>query len=269
MSELDIIVDKPSVSNINEDVAESIDLEVVSLEERANRIRHHFQNFYTSIINIGFELIAAKKQIGHGGWAEWLQNEFKWTQQTANNYMRVAERFGNEQLKNVFQFQPSVLIKMLELPKGDEQAFIEAQAQAGKPVENQSAREVQKSVKEWNRNKALKTSIVGTSSINEESTTPKPSEHNNENTTESEFTETNTPEENTGNIVINRTEEETMLNVVNFEVPQIQAVWELITKTDLPDLKPIQVELLNLMEHLTERMEKLHNEYKKLLELDS
>ena len=58
-------------------------------------------------------------------------------------------------------------------------------------------------------------------------------------------------------------------NSVEFQVPQIQAVWELIIKTDLPDLKPIQVELLNLMNHLTERMERLHNEYEKLLALDN
>ena len=35
---------------------------------------------------------------------------------------------------------------MLALPEGDEEAFIEIQAQAGSSVENQSARQVQQAV---------------------------------------------------------------------------------------------------------------------------
>lgn len=58
MSELDIIVDESSVSNIDEDV--------VSLEERANRIRQLTADVTRGFIDIGFELIAAKKEIGHG-----------------------------------------------------------------------------------------------------------------------------------------------------------------------------------------------------------
>ena len=56
MSELDIIVDKPPISNIDKDV--------VTLEERANRIRQLTANVTQGFIDIGFELIAAKKQIG-------------------------------------------------------------------------------------------------------------------------------------------------------------------------------------------------------------
>ena len=89
--------------------------------------------------------------MGHDNWASWLQKEFEWTQRTTNRFMRVAERFGKLDI-NV-QFQPTTLIKMLALPEGDEQAFIEAQATAGKPVENQSARQIQESVKKWKKDK--------------------------------------------------------------------------------------------------------------------
>ena len=121
--------------------------QIVTLEDRANRIRQLQADVQRGIIAIGFELIAAKKEIRHGGWAEWLADNFDWTQQTANRFMRVAERFGK--LNNVVQFKPSTLQLMLALPDGDEEAFIEAQARAGKPLENQSAREVQKSIEEW------------------------------------------------------------------------------------------------------------------------
>ena len=255
MTELDIIVDKPSVSNIDH-----VDLEIVTLEERANRIRQHLHDACASIINIGFELQSAKKEIGHGGWTDWLQKEFKWTQQTAENYMRIAERFGNGKIKNVFDFKPSTLIKMLALPEGDEQAFIDAQSQSGNPVEKQSARQVQKSVKEWNQKKNLKTPVLETTLVNKEFTTSEPSEHNNDAVTESESTEINTSADNIDSTTVNNTEEETTPNGVVFQVPQIQALWELITKTGLLDLKPIHVELSSVMYHLEEKMNRLHNE---------
>ena len=102
--------------------------ETVTLEDRANRIRQLQADVQRGIISIGFELIAAKKEIGHGGWADWLKENFDWTQQTANRFMRVAERFGK--LNNVVQFQPSTLQAMLALPEGDEEKFIEAQSSA-------------------------------------------------------------------------------------------------------------------------------------------
>ena len=45
---------------------------------------------------------------------------------------------------------------MLALPEGDEEEFIAAQAAAGKPVEKQSAREVQKNVKAFKQLRAAK-----------------------------------------------------------------------------------------------------------------
>lgn len=126
----------------------------ITLEERANRIRKLQADVQRGIIQIGYELIGAKKEVGHGGWADWLAREFDWTQQTANRFMRVSERFGK--LNNVVQFKPSTLQAMLALPEGEEQAFIEEQASNGNPIESQSAREVQKAVKQWNQRKQRK-----------------------------------------------------------------------------------------------------------------
>ena len=260
MSEPDIIVDKPSVSNINKDE--------VTLEERANRIRQLTANVTQGFIDIGFELIAAKKQLGHGSWIDWLKSEFNWSIRTAQNFMALAERFGKTK---TFAFLPtSTLIKMLALPEGDEEKFVEKQVENGRPIETQSAREIQKSVKEWNQNKTSKTPVVDTSSINEESTTPEPSEHNNDAVSALESTDTNNQEESTDGIDINNLEEETdpILTTVYFQVPQVQAIWELITTTDLPDLKPIHVELSSVMQHLEEKMNHLHNENERMLNMN-
>lgn len=118
---------------------------VITLDERANRIRSLQADVQRGIIEIGNELLAAKKEVGHGGWGEWLKIQFDWTQQTANRFMRVAERFCK--LNNVAQFKPSILQAMLLLPEGTEQEFIDAQANSGTPIEKQSARDVQKNVK--------------------------------------------------------------------------------------------------------------------------
>lgn len=99
----------------------------------------------------GRRLVEAKRRLKHGQWQEWLKANFSFSQDTAANYMKLAERFGGAKSETFRIFKPAVLIKMLALPAGDEDAFIEAQAAAGKPVEDLTAREVQRAVKEWNQ----------------------------------------------------------------------------------------------------------------------
>lgn len=124
-------------------------VEDMTLDARAERIRQLVKGIAYNVAQIGFELIEAKKQVGHGGWAQWLKENFQWTQQTAGNYMRIAERFGDGKLKNAFRFGQAVLLEMTKLPAGTEEKFIAAQAAAGKPVESMSAREAKKAVKQF------------------------------------------------------------------------------------------------------------------------
>lgn len=126
-------------------------IESITLSDRAERIRSLQADVQRGIIEIGFELIAAKKEIGHGNWGDWLKNEFDWTDRTARNFMRVAERFGNR--KTFSDLKPSTLQAMLALPEGTEAEFIETQAASGKPILNQSARAVQSAVKEFKQTK--------------------------------------------------------------------------------------------------------------------
>jgi hypothetical protein len=44
-----------------------------------------------NIFDIGDLLIEAKSQCEHGEWLDWLSDEFDWSVDTAENYMRVAE----------------------------------------------------------------------------------------------------------------------------------------------------------------------------------
>ena len=69
-------------SEVGNNTTELIELPIesaqpVTLEFRAERIRHLQVDVQRGIIEIGFELIAAKKQVGHGGWADRLKKEFE------------------------------------------------------------------------------------------------------------------------------------------------------------------------------------------------
>lgn len=105
-------------------------------------------------IAAGARLNEAKSRLARGQWQIWIADNFHASPDTANNYMKLAERFvdkvDSETFKNI---KPSTAIKLLNVPQGDEQKFIEAQAAAGRPVETQSAREIQRNIKEWKRSK--------------------------------------------------------------------------------------------------------------------
>ena len=133
----------------NEQATFDTPADVMTLDERAARIRRLQADVQRGIIEIGFELIEAKKQAGHGNWEDWLQKEFEWSGRTARYFMAVAERFGNRNLGSVLK--SSTLKAMLALPVGSEEEFIEAQADAGRPIETLTKSEVQKAVKEWNQ----------------------------------------------------------------------------------------------------------------------
>lgn len=217
--------------------------DVITLEERAARIRRLQADVQRGIIQIGFELIAAKKEVGHGNWNNWLENEFDWTQQTANRFMRVAERFGK--LNIDVQFKPTTLIQMLALPEGDEEEFIAAQAEAGKPVEKQSAREVQQSVKAFKAAKAM---------VAEE---PTPDLSNRGETFSVFGRETNdnaavVSEPVTQNSDKQETTADTVAKTAIVTTPaQIHAVRELVTATDdLHELKAIRVSLSDLLKEI-------------------
>ena len=126
---------------------------VVTLEQRAEKIRRLQANVQREIIEIGNELIAAKNEIGHGNWTQWLKTEFQWTPRTAQNFMAIAERFGKNEID--FVFKPTTLIQMLALPVGSEDEFIAQQAESGKPVNKMSTREVKAAIKEFNQRKAV------------------------------------------------------------------------------------------------------------------
>lgn len=143
----------------DETTAETIpNIEEKPLPVLESEIKFHLARGTEHFIEAGRRLIAAKKIVPHGEWNIWLE-KFSLKRQAAQNLMGVAGRFGAK-YQTCGNLSYSAFVAMLPLPVGDEQEFIDAQAEAGKPVDKQSAREIQRNVKEWNEQRKPKLPTV-------------------------------------------------------------------------------------------------------------
>ena len=149
-----------------------------SLAQRILNIKFNEQIMVGGAINIGLELIECKKEIPHGEWGKWLKDNLDYSQQTASNYMKLAERFSkSKSILNfdISTFKPTQLIAMLALPEGDEQQFVDQMAENGTPVDEMSVRELKAAVKQYKQDKddadaaiaALKEEIQGWKDANQ------------------------------------------------------------------------------------------------------
>ena len=118
-----------------------------TLDQLTVEVKFYLGQVAQNIIEVGKRLIQAKALLPHGEWGNWLKDNFNLTQQSANRFMRVAERFGKLNI-NV-QFQSTQMITMLELPADETEAFIEAQAAAGTPVEDMTVKNLRAEIQQW------------------------------------------------------------------------------------------------------------------------
>lgn len=65
-------------------------------QRAAERIHANTHEMEKHFIATGNELRRAKAALKHGEWEDWLTAEFRWTKRTAQNYMAVAEKFGDD-----------------------------------------------------------------------------------------------------------------------------------------------------------------------------
>ena len=109
------------------------------------------------IIEIGRRLKEAKSMLGHGEWGNWLREKVNFSQSTANNYMKIFEEYGSEQISFFGEAKSQTLgnlpyakaLKLLAVPEEEREGFVEANN-----VEDISTRELDKLIKE--RDEALK-----------------------------------------------------------------------------------------------------------------
>ena len=106
------------------------------------------QQTAANIIEIGKRLIDAKAQVGHGNWERWLGDNLELSTRRAQQFMKVAEEYGNA---NTYSFlTPSKAIALLDLPVSDREEFVanihEVNGQQ-KTVDEMSTRELAEAIR--------------------------------------------------------------------------------------------------------------------------
>lgn len=81
----------------------------IAARTAAERIKMRLRRTAEDIVEIGRELSEIKFQIGHGKFLPWIEAEFDMHENTARNFMKVAEKFKSTK---IVDFKPSVLYQL-------------------------------------------------------------------------------------------------------------------------------------------------------------
>lgn len=120
------------------------------------------------IVEIGRRLYEAKGMLSHGEWGEWLKNEVDFSHSTANNYMRLFDEYGANQMtifgavansQTIGNLPYSKALALLAVPASERENFAEEVK-----ADELSVKELEKAIKERDeerkRNKALQLKLT-------------------------------------------------------------------------------------------------------------
>lgn len=107
-------------------------------------------NVCRGMIEIGKRLIEIKKELGHGQWLSYLENELKYKPTTASNLMRVATEFSNFQTFE--NLTASKVFALLDVPQEHMQEFID-----NHNLEDSTVRELKKEIQKYKEENGLLT----------------------------------------------------------------------------------------------------------------
>lgn len=121
------------------------DINVVTTEIRqlVNQYRRITVAF---AVEIGRRLVEAKALLPHGEWGDWLREQVDFSQRTANNFMRVFEEYGDQQItlfgavsnsQTFANLSVSKALSLLALPEDERETFAETH-----DVEHMSTRQL-------------------------------------------------------------------------------------------------------------------------------
>ena len=138
--------------------AKTLEQLAVEINFNATQGDLHIKQGCLFYIESGKGLIEAKKQVPYGEFQNWVKANCTFSQDTASNYMKLAERFGmpNSQESESIRIlkknlKPTQLLAMLALPAGEEEKFIEEKAAEGTPVENMTVKQLRADIKKWKK----------------------------------------------------------------------------------------------------------------------
>lgn len=104
-------------------------------------------------IEIGRRLAEAKSLLPHGEWTGWLKESVDYSQSTANNFMRIFQEYGADQISLLAENNTkctlydrltySQAVALLAMPGEEREEFIEAN-----DIEEMSTRQLQEAIRE-------------------------------------------------------------------------------------------------------------------------
>jgi hypothetical protein len=104
---------------MSESVQETFDYGVLNearrirIQIKAESIRTRMRRAAEDIIAIGQDLIEVKKELDHGQFLSWINKEFGMSDQSARNFIHVAEKFGDvDKFKTVLNLSPKILYEL-------------------------------------------------------------------------------------------------------------------------------------------------------------
>lgn len=110
------------------------------VQQQTSEIRLHMRRTVESIFEVGQRLIAVKARLGHGRYGLWLTTEFDWSQDTADNFIHVAERLGQNPKFSDFNMAASALYVLFapSIPEAAREEAV-ARSRAGEFITHKSA----------------------------------------------------------------------------------------------------------------------------------
>ena len=127
------------------------DIQTVTTE--INMIRQHVnQVALNGAIEIGRRLVEAKEMLPHGEWGSWLKERVEISASAAQNFMKLFEEYGDEQItltgavakSQTFGNLPyTKALLLLSVPENEREAFAEEN-----DVEHKSVREINRLIRE-------------------------------------------------------------------------------------------------------------------------
>ncbi|MBQ8109406.1 MAG: DUF3102 domain-containing protein [Clostridia bacterium] len=111
------------------------------LDRLAHEARLYSESFAMNALQLGRVLTEAKREIPHGEWMNWVYENTGMSQKMAQDLMRSYQKFSGK--PTLFTVEKSKLFKLLSLPEGKEDEFLEKN-----DVASMSVREVGEAVKQ-------------------------------------------------------------------------------------------------------------------------
>lgn len=136
----------------------TITAEIITLTRQAQKMILNYA------IEVGRRLCEAKSMLPHGQWGAYLAQEVEFSQSTANNFMKIFEEYGAEQMtldgavaksQTLGNLTYSKALKLLAVPAEEREDFVKKH-----DVEAMSSRQLEQAIRERDEAKARLTDVI-------------------------------------------------------------------------------------------------------------